>query len=316
MKFDSIIFDIDNVLVDTRLSYTDCIRKTVQTYLETVLKFSPIRNAGNGPASLAGGRNRSLLSRQDIEQFKSLGGFNDDWDTCYGILLYLMSLPIKNRSINELQKQKNLSELINKIKTKPAGIKNVRAYCHTPLRTNDGTRATPVRLRISPSKIARIFQKFYLGEFIQNEKLLIPKSFLVQLKKSGRKIGIVTGRNRKEANLALRKFKIDLLFDAIVTIDETPKGRKKPDPYGLLKAADLLRKHCRSDWPVNPTYLYVGDLPDDMLTAERAKKKINIKSCGFLRAAISPKEMRKNLISAGADYTFDNVKKLEELLLN
>ena len=73
MRFDAVIFDIDNVLVDTRASYTDGIRKTVETYLITLLGFRPSRNP--------------LLSRREVEEFKSLGGFNDDWDTCYGLLL-------------------------------------------------------------------------------------------------------------------------------------------------------------------------------------------------------------------------------------
>ena len=68
MRFDAVIFDIDNVLVDTRASYTDCIIKTVITYLEIILKFQPSRQL--------------LLNRQEVEMFKSLGGFNDDWDTC------------------------------------------------------------------------------------------------------------------------------------------------------------------------------------------------------------------------------------------
>ena len=99
MRFDAVIFDIDNVLVDTRASYTDCIIKTVTTYLETVLKFQPSR--------------QPLLNRADVETFKSLGGFNDDWDTCYGLLLYLLSLKTKKRTMNELRKQEDIVRLRN-----------------------------------------------------------------------------------------------------------------------------------------------------------------------------------------------------------
>ena len=90
MRFDAVIFDIDNVLVDTPASYTDCIRKTAETYLEKILRFRPSRSP--------------LLTREDVEAFKSLGGFNDDWDTCYGLLLYFLNLKISRRAVRELQK--------------------------------------------------------------------------------------------------------------------------------------------------------------------------------------------------------------------
>ena len=104
MRFDAIVFDIDNVLIDTRASYIDCIRKTVETYLETILKFRPSRTP--------------LLTREDVETFKSLGGFNDDWDTCYGLLLYFLAKKISKPAVHELAKQKNISQLARIAKRK------------------------------------------------------------------------------------------------------------------------------------------------------------------------------------------------------
>src|SRR3989338_7543569 len=111
MKFDAFIFDIDNVLIDTRASYTDSIRKSVETYLESILKFQKSR--------------RPLLSRADVEQFKMLGGFNDDWDTCYGLLLYFLQLKTQKHTINELGKQKNLEHCVKGVTTRPLGVKGI-----------------------------------------------------------------------------------------------------------------------------------------------------------------------------------------------
>ena len=310
MKFDAVIFDIDNVLVDTRASYTDCIRKTVQTYLEITLKFEPSA--------------KPLLTRRDVENFKSLGGFNDDWDTCYGLLLYFLAFPIKTRTIRELAKRKNIAELAKSVKIRPLRIKGLKTVI-TSLRAKRSNLKLMDRFVgprpprnddqvISLFRIADIFQRFYHGEFVWNEKLFIPKTFLKQLKKAGLKIGIVTGRSREEANFALRRFKIDSFIDAMMTLDETPKNRKKPDPYGLLKVAGMLgqRRGVLQYAPIN--FLYVGDLPDDMMAGEHAKRKIKIRSCGFLLAALSPKEMKKNLLSAGADYVARNVSGLKKII--
>src|SRR3990167_4160357 len=156
MRFDAVIFDIDNVLIDTRASYTDCIRKTVETYLQTIFKFQPSR--------------MPLLSRRDVEAFKSLGGFNDDWDSCYGLLLYFLSQKVKKQTVNELRKQKDILGLARKVKSRPFGVKGAEQIFG---------KQTLVTLL----KTADIFQRFYLNDFVWNETLFISKSSLKQLKR-------------------------------------------------------------------------------------------------------------------------------------
>jgi len=275
--FDAVIFDIDNVLIDTRASYTDCIIKTVTTYLETILKFQPSR--------------KPLLSRKDVETFKSLGGFNDDWDTCYGLLLYFLHQKISRRKIGELIKKKNIKSL--SAAKKPFGVKGIeKRFGKHP--------------EVDLKRIVDIFQRFYLSDFVWNETLIIPGSFLRQLKKSGVKIGIVTGRNREEANFALRRFQIDRFLDAMITVDETPAKFKKPHPYGLLKVASSLGK--------NLNFIYVGDLPDDILAAKEAKKRIRISSCGFLKVSSQAEEMKQEFKRLKTDYICKNVQELKQLL--
>lgn len=290
MKFNAVIFDIDNVLIDTRASYTDCIIKTVTTYLETILKFQPSRSP--------------LLTRKDVEAFKSLGGFNDDWDTCYGLLIYFLHFKISRRKISELIKQKNIQALRSKIS--PPSF--------PPTKMGGGRwgvsgieKLLGKHPEVNLKRIADIFQRFYLSDFVWNESLIIPESFLKQLKKSGIKIGIVTGRSREEANFALRRFQIDRYINAMITVDETPVKFKKPHPYGLLKVAAMLGK--------NLNFIYIGDLPDDVLAAKEAKKKIKISSCGFLKASSQPEEMKREFKKLKTDYIFRNVKELAGVLL-
>ncbi|OGW86385.1 MAG: hypothetical protein A3C35_07915 [Omnitrophica bacterium RIFCSPHIGHO2_02_FULL_46_11] len=307
MKFDAVIFDIDNVLIDTRASYTDCIRKTVETYLISHLKFQSSRNP--------------LLSRQDVETFKRAGGFNDDWDTCYGLLLYLLSLKIKKCTLLELARVKNIPKFVLQIKQRPLGIKGIerllrphleRCLAMTSLRASclpAGRKRSNLKIKemVSLKRIAEIFQRFYLSDFVWNEKPLIPKSFLKDLKRRGFRLGIVTGRNREEAEFALRRFKMDFFIDAMMTTDETPKDLKKPHPYGLLKIAAKLGRNLR--------YLYVGDLPDDILAAKKAGKEIKIASCGYLGASTLQREMKREFKKEKADYICKEPKQLLKIIV-
>ncbi len=291
MCFDAVIFDIDNVLIDTRASYTDCIIKTVTTYLETILKFQPSR--------------KSLLNRKDVESFKSLGGFNNDWDTCYGLLLYLLSFKLRKKSLNELGRKINLQAL--KSKALPPSF--------PPPKMGGGRWGVGVKgieklfgkkSEVELKRIADIFQRFYLSDFVWNERLIMPKLFLKQLKSKGLKLGIVTGRSREEANFALRRFQIDRFIDFMVTTDETPPNMKKPHPYGLLKVASRLGK--------NLNFIYVGDLPDDILAAKKAKTKMKISSCGFLGASSQSIETKKEFQKMKADFICRNIKELKKIV--
>src|SRR3990167_8182389 len=105
MRFDGVIFDIDNVLIDTRASYIDCIIKTVETYLEIILGYQRSRSA--------------LLKRKDVESFKVLGGFNDDWDTCYGLLLYFLQLKTRRKTFRDLNQKKDIASLARHLKKNP-----------------------------------------------------------------------------------------------------------------------------------------------------------------------------------------------------
>jgi len=82
-RVDAIIFDCDGVLVDIRDSYNRAISKAVAFILKGLTgQTIP----------------ESLVSNDVIFLFRKTGGFNNDWDTVYGILMFLLSsLPEKIR---------------------------------------------------------------------------------------------------------------------------------------------------------------------------------------------------------------------------
>ncbi|MEM2888270.1 MAG: hypothetical protein QXR63_02635 [Candidatus Bathyarchaeia archaeon] len=75
-QVDGVVFDCDGVLVDIRDSYNKTIKKTVAYILENLLGTKIPEN---------------LVSNEIIFLFRKTGGFNNDWDTVYGILMFILS---------------------------------------------------------------------------------------------------------------------------------------------------------------------------------------------------------------------------------
>jgi len=100
---DILIFDMDGVLIDVSKSYRKTIQRTIQIYLETCLGFARSR--------------RGWITNEEISLFKSVGGFNNDWDLTSGLLLYLLSLS----GISSLSKRRrfaSIEETLSHLKTK------------------------------------------------------------------------------------------------------------------------------------------------------------------------------------------------------
>ena len=90
---DILIFDMDGVLIDVSKSYRKTIQRTIQIYLESCLEFER--------------RRRGWITDEEISLFKSVGGFNNDWDLTSGLLLYLLS----TSGISPLPKRKKFSSI-------------------------------------------------------------------------------------------------------------------------------------------------------------------------------------------------------------
>ena len=115
--------------------------------------------------------------------------------------------------------------------------------------------------KIEMEKIVERFQMFYLGKnfdgLVQNEKWLLDRNILHELKRHY-KLGIVTGRPRQEAEYVLRRFGLDSQFDVLITLEDTPGPKMKPDPHGINLAMKKLTA---------TRAFYVGDTVDDVKAA-------------------------------------------------
>lgn len=244
MNLDVMIFDMDGVLIDVSRSYRKAIQRTIQIYLETCL-------------GVAGSR-KSWITNEEISLFKSVGGFNNDWDLTSGLLLYLLSISgvpslRKLQRFSSIQetvsylktessisrskptvrlKRRHLLSFLEKLKTAGGGLRGIRRILGTSWQgwvygAGDLEKENLVK---------RIFQELYLGKqfthsyrlrpifytgkgLYEQERLLISKEILSSLRRKVR-MGIASGRPRYEAELALKRLHLRPYFDSVVTLDE------------------------------------------------------------------------------------------------
>lgn len=311
-RIQAIIFDMDNVLVDTRHSYLDAIRWTVDIYLtHGKIPFFTLANKTSEPA---------ILSPEDVHEFKMLGGFNDDWDCCYGLLVYLLNLEVKPHTIAQLKKQMNIAGFVESVYRKPLQVNGITKKLGRP----GG---------VTVEKISRIFQEVYLGTklfqqierippffwkkkgLIHKERPIFKKPILEKLNSLDVRLGIATGRPRFEALYALNEFDLLDYFDSMTTINEVKKAEKeekkslrKPHPYSLLQTAEKMG--------VTEGVLYVGDLPDDMLATEKAKSSIDIRSVAFPSYAHDPEKAKEEMRRVKPDFMIEKASDLPKLVKN
>jgi HAD superfamily phosphatase len=158
--------------------------------------------------------------------------------------------------------------------------------------------------KIENKTVIRAFQGFYLGEnyngLIKNEKWLLAVKILEDIKKIF-KLGIVTGRPRKEACYALERFGREAYFPVLVTMDDVPPERAKPDPFGIRLALKRLGTQDA---------FYVGDTVDDMKAARRAR----ITPIGVVGDSAGYERQRDLLLSSGARWVLKDINDILEVL--
>ncbi|WP_459503322.1 HAD family hydrolase [Bacillus sp. C1] len=84
-------------------------------------------------------------------------------------------------------------------------------------------------------------------------------NLLLDLKKKGFQLAIVTGKARKSLDISLEALKLNSLFDCIITGDDVIKP--KPDPEGIfhiLNALNITKEQA----------LFIGDSDADILTGK------------------------------------------------
>lgn len=333
MKIDFLIFDMDGVLIDVSRSYRQTILKTIELYLKSVLGFENgekvVTEEDLSLFKLVGGFNNDweltsgillyLLSLSGLPPCKTKKPFTHIREVI-SFLQERSKSSLKDRDKILYKGYKgNLDQFLKKVKSHKGGLKGVRLALKNSwegwlYHQGDLNRENLVQ---------RIFQEVYLGEkftsyyhlsplFYQDEglylkeRLLFPKRILSRLHRKV-PMGIASGRPRAEAELALKRFQIDSYFDYVVTLDDcleeeeryclTTGKRKsfsKPHPFSLFR---VIEEAALS----SPQCAYIGDSVDDMMAAQRAKKRVKMLAIGYTGSSPQKRLSKESLLQAGAD---------------
>jgi HAD superfamily hydrolase (TIGR01509 family) len=131
-----------------------------------------------------------------------------------------------------------------------------------------------------------------------SESILIPGvlPLLRDLRTLGIRTAVASSSTRKYIEMVLAKYELERLFDIIVSGEEVPRGKPRPDVF--LKAAELLG--------VEPGSCVVIEDSDNGLTAAR---EAEIRSIGFR----NPNSGRQTL--SLADRIVDDIREVSIVLL-
>lgn len=286
---DTVVFDVDGVLIDVRGSYRRVVGEVAAFAVERLYGLRP---------------SEPLVSDEDVGAFKRAGGFNDDWDLAYA--LTALSLARLRGRLGTA----SLADLVAR-----SGGRGLD-WLHEVVGAED---------RPDYATIHRIFDELYWGADLLRERLgltpqyapgapgllrterpLLPPGALDELAARGiAKLGLLTGRVRVEMAMALEilgfRDPATVPFRAIVTAED---GRK-PDPSTLARIIESLRPRAG---------LYVGDTADDLALVQRYSATPAAALAPFYAVLVAEGAERAYYQAAGAHAVVGSVADLPALL--
>ena len=257
-KLDSIIFDCDGVLIDVSNSYDLAIKKTV----DFVLK------------EMAGIDQPNIVTKDMIDGFKTTGGFNDEVDVAYALILSVVAAKKMNKSITEL--------IFDVIKNADQnGITSVERYL-------DSLKVDLLEIRKKlaypgphdTNLLYSIFDEIFYGErlyydlykrkpkffngngLIDNDIVLAKKELIDELrKKFGNKIAIISGRSKVSAKYSLKQLFEEFDIKNSRFLEDESRDFAKPNPESLISTIRGLQSSYS---------IFVGDSMEDYIMARKA----------------------------------------------
>ncbi len=275
-RVDTIIFDIDGVLLEVSRSIRKVNCLSVAAYLRTLPGWTAPDD---------------LLTSEDIEQFKEAGGFNDDWDLTFTVVL----LFLHKWRLHGLTDAAALHTLCPTVAEFTADIAHrggwLRAAEAIVLGTDDSALpAWPPEWYDKP-RIRQIFQELWAGDLCPRIYGFAPQYYPgpgwirldtplldLSLVPADVKLGVVTGRTLAEAQYALELIglaeRIALPGAQGITKDD---GFYKPEPAGMRQVLTRIESRVA---------LYIGDTIDDLRTVLAFRQLPEASSITLLSAQV------------------------------
>jgi phosphoglycolate phosphatase-like HAD superfamily hydrolase len=300
-EFDSIIFDCDGVLIDVNKSYDTTINKTISYVLKEIANITV----------------DTPLTNEMLLKFKSTGGFNDEIDITYAVILCFIAAEKLNKNPTEL-----IFDVINN--ADDSGIAYIENFLNTAgnisavkvrlgypsTDKNDLIHSTFDQLFFGPELYSKIFQKkskFSEKGFIENDNIIVNSKLIEALKKKfNDKIAIVTGRGFNAISSSLKEILNQFNVENSVFLEDESRDLAKPNPQSLIRSIKGLNsKNC----------LYVGDSMEDMILVQKASELgFQVTFCGIYGSGKLPEVKKKMFIEKNVPFILESINFLPKAL--
>ncbi len=302
-SLDAIIFDCDGVLIDVTNSYDLAIKKTVDFMLKEMAQID----------------NPNIVTTQMIEGFKSSGGFNDEVDTTYSLVLSIVAAKKLNKPIVEF-----ISDVIKN--SDQSGIRSVEKYLDTIKVDLSEIRKKlaypgPHDSNILYSTFDEIFYgtklyyelykrkpRFFDGKGLIGGDLVLVKKELIDAlrKKFDKKIAIISGRGVVSAKYSLKELFDEFDLKNSRFLEDETRDLAKPNPQPLVSSIRGLRSHC---------CMFVGDSMEDYIMAKKSEELGNkTVFCGIYGTSKDSEARRKLFEEKNADMILETIDLIPKTL--
>jgi len=301
-KLDSVIFDCDGVLIDVSNSYDLAIKRTVDFVARTV-------------ASVGGAE----VTSEMIDGFKRTGGFNDEVDVTYALVLAAVAAKKKAEEFPRVAREVAQN-------ADSSGIRSVEKYLDS-----QGLDLAEIKAKLAyPSKrfespLSSMFDEAFYGRdlytrlynrppkywdtqgLIENDVVLVTREILDQLRrKFGSRIAIVTGRGAISASHSLKSLFEEFDLKNSRFLEDEPREMAKPNPSTLVATIQGMQGTCS---------LFVGDSTEDLIMARKAEEAgVPTLFCGIYGTSKDPQGKRAFFEQKGADMVLESVSLLPKTL--
>ena len=301
-SLDGVIFDCDGVLIDISNSYDLTIKKTVDFVLKKMVNIDQ----------------PNIVSTQMIDGFKATGGFNDEVDATYSLILSVVAAKKLDRNPSEF--------IFDVIKNADqTGISSVETYLDTLVDISEIRKklSYPGQHDINP--LYSVFDEMFYGAnlynelykrkpqffndkgLIDNDVVLVKKELIEKLrKKFGKKISIVSGRG-----FVSTKYSLKTLFDEFDLknsrfLEDEPREFAKPNPQPLISSIKGLESSC---------CMFVGDSVEDIIMARKADELGNKTIfCAIYGTSKDPETKRNLFEQKNADIILESIDLIPKTL--
>jgi len=336
LLIDTLIFEIDGVLIDVSKPSYQAIIQTIELFFTRGLGF------------LYKDRPSILIDQNDIDSLRMAGGLGNDWEISTTFISYFLEMlppvdlttqPLRKHvpdilaylqiagsklrvSMDVLKKNKNIPRLARQISKAGGGLNGVDKVLKRRNRHLLSTGTDP----LTGNLIQRIFQELYFGErlfekiydqkaivvqtpgLISQETLLIDPKVLKKLA-SHLTLAIATERPRPESEYTLRRFGIHHYFQTIITYNDIVESGAtgKPAPWLLQQVVKLMEPR--------PTYCaYIDRISDGILAAKHASQTAPFITIGSLAASRDKQQSRRHFEKSKADIILGHPNQLERVI--